>query len=161
MAILPVHQYLGTPLLPCDLSYCNPSISSSVLQPVFGWLSKKRFLNCCICLNFNGWLFYQVIGLVSEWYLLMIFCCSYCNRSCKFHSPTLSFLSDFSANENRRVMSSCCCRWQPGICSWCRLDWGCCIRIQCRPFWTDPFDCALWSPYRIIWIFFCNHFTPL
>lgn len=109
MAILPVlvSTYGYSYYLAACLAATH-SISSSVLQPVFGWLSDKKGFSIAVSISIlMSGCFISIIGLVSEWYLLMILCVALAAIGhASFHPAALSIVSDLSTNENRGVMTS-------------------------------------------------------
>ncbi len=84
------------------------SISSSILQPVFGWLSDKKGFTIAVSVSIliSG-CFISAIGLVPGEYLLMVACVAIAAIGhASFHPAALSIVSDLSTNENRGVMTS-------------------------------------------------------
>lgn len=84
------------------------SLASSVLQPIFGWVSDKQgfFVPVSVSILISG-IFISVMGLFPGVYpLLIIFVAIAAIGHASFHPAALSIVSDLSTDSNRGIMTS-------------------------------------------------------
>jgi MFS transporter, FSR family, fosmidomycin resistance protein len=107
-AILPLlitqngYSYLAAGLLVTAYN-----VTSSFTQPVIGWLSDKRGLTISISISlFTSAIFVALMGIASDYYLIMVFAVIAALGHACFHPTALSIVSRLCSSGNRGRITS-------------------------------------------------------